>query len=61
MASSATTLLYGMVFFKNGYQRSGAYSQELRQIKWPLDYFLKAYRPEQERFYAQVSIERLLV
>jgi len=43
MSAATTMLLYGLVFFKQGYQTAGAYDTGLREVKWPLDYFLKCH------------------
>mgnify|MGYP001792003026 FL=1 len=54
MSASATTLLYGILFFEDGYKSAGQYEEALRQIRWPLDYFMKCFQ-ESDRFYAQVG------
>ena len=54
MSASATTLLYGILFFDDGYKSAGQYDEALRQIRWPLDYFMKCFQ-ESDRFYAQVG------
>jgi len=54
MASSATMLLYGLEFIKDGYEFAGQYGMGLRQVRWALEYFRKCY-VDKDRFYAQVS------
>jgi len=41
MSGSATLLLYGLIFFKEGYQAANQYDNGMREIRWPLDYFKK--------------------
>ena len=53
MANSAVMLLYGMIFFKDGYVAAGQLTNATRQIKWPLDYFLKCSQND-GIFYGQV-------
>lgn len=54
MASSATMLLYGLEFIKEGYNYAGQYGMGLRQVRWALEYFRKCY-VDKDRFYAQVA------
>ncbi|KAF6033014.1 hypothetical protein EB796_008716 [Bugula neritina] len=54
MASSATMLLYGLEFIKDGYEFAGQYGMGLRQVRWALEYFRKCY-VDKDRFYAQVA------
>ena len=55
MASSATMLLYGLEFLKEGYDYAGQFGMGLRQVRWALEYFRKCY-VDKDRFYAQVCI-----
>ena len=54
MASSATMLLYGLEFLKEGYDYAGQFGMGLRQVRWALEYFRKCY-VDKDRFYAQVT------
>lgn len=56
MSASASTLIYGMLFFEDGYKSAGQYEEALRQIRWPLDYFMKCFQ-QPDRFYAQVCLK----
>lgn len=53
MAASATMLLYGLEFLKQGYQYAGQEEMGKRQVKWALDYFLKCH-VEKDKLYVQV-------
>lgn len=53
MAGATTMLLHGMVFFEDAYKMIGQFDEGLRQIRWPLDYFMKCH-VRTDRFYAQV-------
>lgn len=55
MAGATTMLLTGMIYFKDGYTAAGQYEMAKRQVKWPLDYFLKCAQLS-DRFYGQVII-----
>ncbi|KAK0059958.1 endoglucanase E-4 [Biomphalaria pfeifferi] len=62
-ASFATTaLLWSLVrqvlkfrIFKDGYQRAGQLDQMYDMIKWPLDYFLSAWRSSRNELTVQVA------
>lgn len=43
MAYSATTLAWGGIDFKEGYQQSGAYQDLVTHLEFVTDYFLRAY------------------
>ncbi|KAI8767229.1 endoglucanase E-4 [Biomphalaria glabrata] len=55
MSYTATALVWSLVRFKDGYQRAGQLNQMYDMIKWPLDYFLKAWRPAQNELVVQVG------
>ena len=53
--SSATAVLaWGLVQWKDAYQAAGQYTQMLDSIKWSLDFFLKCWKPNQNKLYGQV-------
>lgn len=54
MAASATMMLFGLEFFKEGYQKAGQYEFGKRQVKWALDYFLKCH-VDKDKLYVQVQ------
>ncbi|XP_064611591.1 endoglucanase E-4-like [Liolophura sinensis] len=54
MAWAVTVLAWGILDFKSAYQASGQYQNALKQIKWPLDYFLKCH-PNANTYYVQVG------
>lgn len=54
MAWATTVLAWGILDFKSAYQASGQYQNALKQIKWPLDYFLKCH-PYPNTYYVQVG------
>ncbi|XP_067947684.1 uncharacterized protein [Watersipora subatra] len=54
MSAATTMLLHGLIFFGDAYQMIGQYDEGLRQIRWPLDYFMKCHQLT-DRFYAQVG------
>ena len=53
MASSATVLAWGLIEYKKAYEASGQYDLMLDNIKWIMDYFIKAHTKKEE-FYGQV-------
>ncbi|XP_059173975.1 endoglucanase E-4-like [Physella acuta] len=55
MAASSTLLLWSMVRFQDGYVRAGQLTQAYDMIKWPLDYFLKAWNPQTQQLVVQVG------
>jgi len=55
MASATTMLLSSLIYFKDGYVAANEYNEGLRQVKWPLDYFMKCHQ-QTDRFYAQVRV-----
>uniref|UniRef100_A0A2C9JY97 Endoglucanase n=1 Tax=Biomphalaria glabrata TaxID=6526 RepID=A0A2C9JY97_BIOGL len=59
LASSATILLWSLYKWKDGYQRANQLNQMYDMIKWPLDYFLRAWNPSKQEFTFQVGDETL--
>ncbi|XP_035827303.1 endoglucanase 20-like [Aplysia californica] len=55
MASSSTLLLWSLVRFKDGYVKAGQLDMMYDMIKWPLDYFLKAWNPGKQELVVQVG------
>ncbi|KAH9505729.1 hypothetical protein Btru_055642 [Bulinus truncatus] len=55
MSAAATLLLWGYQRFKDGYIMAGQASAMLDAIKWPLDYFLKAWDPTTQSLIVQVG------
>ncbi|KAH9505663.1 hypothetical protein Btru_055446 [Bulinus truncatus] len=55
MASSATILLWSLYRFQDAYNYTGNLDSAYDMIKWPLDYFLKAWDPVAQQFLAQVG------
>lgn len=55
MAYSTTVLLWGLIQFKDAYQKSHQLDYMYDSVKWPLDYFIKAHVSKNE-FYVQVCI-----
>ncbi|KAH9505669.1 hypothetical protein Btru_055467 [Bulinus truncatus] len=59
MAASALNLLWSVYKWKDGYTKAGQLNQMYDMIKWPLDYFLKAWNPSKQEFTFQVGNENL--
>ena len=55
MAASTTTLAWGAVVFKQGYEAAGSMDRFLDVLRWPLNYFLKCWDEQNQVFYGQVS------
>ncbi|XP_052791940.1 uncharacterized protein LOC128226088 [Mya arenaria] len=55
MASSTTVLIWGYLRFQEAYVMAGQDAYMRDCIRWPLDYFLKLWDDENQRFYAQVG------
>ncbi|CAG5114572.1 unnamed protein product [Candidula unifasciata] len=55
MASTTTLLLWSLYAFKDGYVKAGQLDMMYDMIKWPLDYFLKAWNPTTKELTAQVG------
>ena len=59
-AWSATTVAWGLVDFKDGYNAAGELDNGLAALKWALDYFIKCHVSDNE-FYAQVHKTSLYI
>ncbi|KAI8767221.1 endoglucanase E-4 [Biomphalaria glabrata] len=55
LSYTTTALLWSINRFSDGYQRAGQLTQMYDMIKWPLDYFLKAWRPAQNELVVQIG------
>ncbi|XP_041378065.1 endoglucanase E-4-like [Gigantopelta aegis] len=55
MAFSTTTLLWGLIKFKDGYVASGELANMYDSIRWPLDYFIKCWDEQNKVYWAQVG------
>ncbi|XP_041377746.1 uncharacterized protein LOC121390094 [Gigantopelta aegis] len=55
MAFSTTTLLWGLIRFKDGYVASGELANMYDSIRWPLDYFIKCWEDQNNVYWAQVG------
>jgi len=55
MSASATLLTWSLVRFKDGYIQAGQLDMMYDMIKWPLDYFLKAWDPNSKELVVQVG------
>ena len=53
MAFSTTLLCWGLLEFKDAYQRSGQLDHMYDSIRWPLEYFVKCHTGNNE-LYVQV-------
>ena len=54
MAYTITTLAWGGISFKDGYESAGQMGYLREALKWGTDYFIKAH-PQSNVFYGQVS------
>ena len=54
MAWSAHVLAWGLTKWKDGYVAANQLDQMYDSLKTPLDYFLKCWRPSENKYYAQV-------
>ena len=54
MAWSATTLAWGLIEFKSGYETAGEYAEAVDQLMWATDYFVKCHTAPNE-FWGQVG------
>ena len=54
MAWSVTTLAWGLIEFKSGYETAGEYNEAVDQIMWVTDYFVKCHTAPNE-FWGQVG------
>ncbi|KAK7093973.1 endoglucanase E-4-like [Littorina saxatilis] len=55
MAASTTLLAWGFIRFHDGYTSAGKVGQMYDSLKWPLDYFLKAWNPGSRKLVVQVG------
>merc|ERR1712137_286406 len=55
MAYSTWVLEWGFLQFKDAYAAAGQTDMMCDMIKWPLDYFLKCWVPDQNKLYVQVG------
>lgn len=55
MAASTTLLAWGFIRFHDGYTSAGKVGQMYDSLKWPLDYFLKAWNPGSRKLVVQVT------
>ncbi|KAK6970552.1 endoglucanase A-like isoform X2 [Biomphalaria glabrata] len=55
MSASTTILLWSLNRFKDAYSSSGTLDQMYDMVKWPLDFFLKAWDPTAKTLVAQVG------
>ena len=54
LAWTTTTLLWGLVEFRTGYEAAGELDNMLDSVRWPLDYFIKCHVSD-NLFYGQVA------
>ncbi|KAI8767237.1 endoglucanase A, partial [Biomphalaria glabrata] len=59
MASSAEFLLWSLYKWKDAYVGAGQLTQMYDMVKWPLDYFLKAWNPTKQELVYQVGEENI--
>lgn len=57
MAWSSWVLNWGLLKFQDGYEAAGQTDMMCDMARWPLEYFLKAWRPSSQEFYVQVSYD----
>merc|ERR1712137_1191570 len=55
MAYSTWVLEWGFLQFKDAYAAAGQTDMMCDMIKWPLDYFLKCWLPDEDTLYVQVG------
>jgi len=55
MAFSAWYLNWGFLKFADAYEAAGITEMYCDMIKWPLDYFLKCWKPDENKLYTQVG------
>ncbi|BFZ22607.1 hypothetical protein BsWGS_25646 [Bradybaena similaris] len=55
LASSTTLLLWSLYSFRDGYVKATSLETMYDMIRWPLDYFLKAWNPSTKRLVVQVG------
>ena len=57
MAESVTLLEWSFLTFKDGYKSAGLQDMMCDMIKWPLEYFLKTWIPNEHTLYVQVRLK----
>ncbi|XP_050412652.1 endoglucanase E-4 [Patella vulgata] len=55
LASTTTVLLWGYLQWPDAYKSAGLTDKFFDMIKWPLDYYLKIWRPAQKELYVQIG------
>ena len=55
MAFSSWVLNYGFLKFTDAYTSAGQKDMMCDMVKWPLEYFLKCWIPDQQTLYVQVG------
>ncbi|WAR14642.1 GUN4-like protein, partial [Mya arenaria] len=55
MSFSSWVLNYGFIKFQDAYENSGQKDMMCDMAKWPLEYFLKCWIPDQQTLYVQVG------
>ncbi|KAH3706257.1 endoglucanase A-like [Dreissena polymorpha] len=59
MASSTTVLLWGFLQYRGAYDMAGQTEYMYDSVRWALNYFLKLWDGQNNRFYAQVGDGRI--
>ena len=60
MAQAMTTLAWGGISYKEGYQSAGEWEHLLSAVKWGTDYFIKCHTSDTE-FYGQVTMNKSMI
>ena len=55
MAWSSWVLNYGFLLFEDGYKVVDLTEDMCDMVRWPLEYFLKSWLPDEDEFYVQVG------
>ncbi|XP_076092968.1 endoglucanase A-like [Mytilus galloprovincialis] len=55
LSQSVHALVYGFERFMDGYDALGKKDEMFDMLKWPLDYFMKCWIPDQQIYYFQVG------
>ncbi|CAL1546350.1 unnamed protein product [Lymnaea stagnalis] len=55
MASTTTVLVWSLLRFKDGYVKADQLDAMYDTVKWPLDYFLRAWNPQAQQLVVQVG------
>ncbi|RTZ86041.1 MAG: hypothetical protein DSY95_04090 [SAR324 cluster bacterium] len=48
-------MLWGVLRWPNAYREAGQMDNVLDTVRWPLEYFLKCWNPQEQELYVQVS------